>query len=175
MLAPEVEKHMWERYQQLFCPFSGCKGTFPAPWSLYEVGIDADGRTVYRCPECKKEFTVDDMSTNAVKVAPLENSVFLWYHPITKKRLFSVPSKNIFTDGVDYYVHVPVLILNSSPQPRMFSAPADADPDEVDREVAQLISHKDTIVPENVTGKPSSAASKGEILFSSVRKPTRNL
>jgi hypothetical protein len=57
----------------------------------------------------------------------------------------------------------------------MFSAPADADPDEVDREVAQLISHKDTIVPENVTGKPSSAASKGEILFSSVRKPTRNL
>lgn len=124
-------KLLEKKYNELFCPFHDCKKSFPTPWEQYVVRKNAKNLDVYKCPNCNREFTVDDMGVNAVRVANLKNSVFVWFDTRTRKRVFTVHGDTIFSDGENYYIHVPVLILNK-PNLRMFSADASFDDKQID-------------------------------------------
>ena len=93
------------------CPNNDCKEPILGNWKTIDTNNKNEkGLPLYKCPHCGTEFTADDVKVNAVRVNPNSDYVAV-YNTQLNDLVFLQTSQDIFSDGEDYYIHVPLIII----------------------------------------------------------------
>lgn len=92
------------------CSNKDCKEPIVGNWKTIDTHKKNEkGLPIYKCPHCGEEFTADDVKVNAVRVNPNSDYVAV-YNTQQNRLVFLQTNQDIFSDGEDYYIHVPLII-----------------------------------------------------------------
>lgn len=107
--SSEEEHELRKKY--VMCPTVGCTEKLVGTWKDYDTGKKRHGLTVYRCPGCGAEFTVNEFKVNAVAVPNLDGTAVI-YNKNERRIIAKIPGDTRFIDADDTaYINVPIMLI----------------------------------------------------------------
>lgn len=112
VVYPRVDSKEDREKNFVMCPTSGCTQKLMGTWKDFEIGKSETGLTIYRCPACNSEFTINDFKTNAIPI-PDQDGLAVVFNKQTYQILLKIPGYTRFIDSDGTaYINVPIHSIN---------------------------------------------------------------
>ncbi len=119
-----------KEYNYMICHNRECDARLTPPYDNYKTNIKKKGikHTIYKCPYCSYEFTVDDLLVNAIDVTGSEKDQFIFVNQdITKiKGIYDQRSMVKVLDRI--YINIPRIMFDNT---RLFNIPSNIEKENI--------------------------------------------